>query len=176
MQINSNCNTYYPESCTTAYGGVAKEPQIAALKKSPRVVVATPGRLIDLLEMGAISLKKISVMVFDEADRMLDMGFEIQIREIVERFDMPRRGDRLTMMFSATFPKEIQRLASEFMTRYIFVAVGRVGSTTNLITQSVVWADEHDKRRVLLEQVIPPNPFPGERESEGGSMAGGRWR
>eukprot|EP00966_Prymnesium_polylepis_P105978 2454126-Prymnesium_polylepis.1 len=60
---------------------------------------------------------------------------------------MPPSGERQTLMFSATFPKEIQRLASEFMTRYIFVAVGRVGSTTELITQTVVWAEEADKRR-----------------------------
>jgi len=81
------------------------------------------------------------------------MGFEPQIRRVVEREGMPATGDRQTLMFSATFPKEIQRLASEFMTRYVFVAVGRVGSTTALITQTVVWADEADKRRVLLEQL-----------------------
>merc|ERR1719163_1347023 len=91
---------------------------------------------------------------------MLDMGFEPQIRRIVQQEGMPASGavadgggERQTLMFSATFPKEIQRLASEFMTRYIFVAVGRVGSTTALITQSVVWAEEHDKRRALLEQL-----------------------
>lgn len=84
---------------------------------------------------------------------MLDMGFEPQIRRVVEREGMPVTGERQTLMFSATFPKEIQKLASEFMARYIFVAVGRVGSTTALITQSVLWAEEQDKRRVLLEQL-----------------------
>ena len=71
-------------------------------------MVATPGRLNDILEMRRISLHQVSYLVLDEADRMLDMGFEPQIRKIVEQMDMPPRGLRQTMLFSATFPKEIQ--------------------------------------------------------------------
>jgi ATP-dependent RNA helicase DDX3X len=70
--------------------------------------VATPGRLMDLLERARVSLQHIRYLALDEADRMLDMGFEPQIRKIVEQMDMPPRGERQTMLFSATFPKEIQ--------------------------------------------------------------------
>jgi len=135
------------------YGGADIRQQVQLLERGCHLLVATPGRLCDLIERGKLSLAKAKHLVLDEADRMLDMGFEPQIRRVVEREGMPPSGERQTLMFSATFPKEIQRLASEFMTRYIFVAVGRVGSTTELITQTVVWAEEADKRRVLLEHL-----------------------
>merc|ERR1719490_557687 len=83
---------------------------------------------------------------------MLDMGFEPQIRRIVEQDNMPRSEDgRQTMMFSATFPKEIQMLARDFLRDYVFLAVGRVGSTTENITQKIVWVEEMDKRSFLLD-------------------------
>lgn len=72
------------------------------------ILVATPGRLVDLLERARVSLQMIRYLALDEADRMLDMGFEPQIRKIVEQMDMPPPGLRQTMLFSATFPKEIQ--------------------------------------------------------------------
>jgi ATP-dependent RNA helicase DDX3X len=82
---------------------------------------------------------------------MLDMGFEPQIRAIVEQYGMPQKEDRQTLMFSATFPKEIQMLARDFLNNYIFLAVGRVGSTSQNITQKVLWVDEDMKRDMLLE-------------------------
>jgi ATP-dependent RNA helicase DDX3X len=82
---------------------------------------------------------------------MLDMGFEPQIRKIVEQMDMPPRGVRQTMLFSATFPSQIQRLAADFMSNYIFLAVGRVGSSTDLITQRVEFVQESDKRSHLMD-------------------------
>ncbi|KAJ0982258.1 hypothetical protein J5N97_010513 [Dioscorea zingiberensis] len=82
---------------------------------------------------------------------MLDMGFEPQIRRIVEQMDMPPSGVRQTMLFSATFPKEIQRLASDFLANYIFLAVGRVGSSTDLIVQRVEFVLESDKRSHLMD-------------------------
>ncbi|MBA0567088.1 hypothetical protein Golob_011847 [Gossypium lobatum] len=82
---------------------------------------------------------------------MLDMGFEPQIRKIVEQMDMPNRGVRQTMLFSATFPREIQRLASDFLSNYIFLAVGRVGSSTDLIVQRVEFVHESDKRSHLMD-------------------------
>ena len=115
--------------------------------------MATPGRLSDLIERGRISLSRIHYLALDEADRMLDMGFEPQIRRIVEGEDMPRTGERQTLMFSATFPKEIQRLASDFLYDYIFLTVGRVGSSTDLIVQHVEMVDQADKRHVLLDLV-----------------------
>jgi ATP-dependent RNA helicase DDX3X len=82
---------------------------------------------------------------------MLDMGFEPQIRHIIENRDMPATGHRQTFMFSATFPKHIQELASDFLSNYIFLAVGRVGSTSENITQTVLWVNEHEKRTYLLD-------------------------
>jgi ATP-dependent RNA helicase DDX3X len=78
------------------------------LERGVEILVATPGRLMDLLERARVSLQHIRYLALDEADRMLDMGFEPQIRKIVEQMDMPPRGERQTMLFSATFPKEIQ--------------------------------------------------------------------
>jgi ATP-dependent RNA helicase DDX3X len=95
------------------------------------------GRLVDMLERGRVALDCVKFLVLDEADRMLDMGFEPQIRAVVEQFSMP--VERQTLMFSATFPVEIQRLASDFLRDYIFLAVGRVGSTTDNITQQIRW-------------------------------------
>jgi ATP-dependent RNA helicase DDX3X len=82
---------------------------------------------------------------------MLDMGFEPQIRHIIENRDMPPTGQRQTLMFSATFPKNIQELASDFLSNYIFLAVGRVGSTSENITQTILWVNEHEKRSYLLD-------------------------
>mgnify|MGYP002385088946 CR=1 FL=1 len=82
---------------------------------------------------------------------MLDMGFEPQIRKIVLQEDMPDVEDRQTLMFSATFPKAIQILASDFLKDYVFVAVGRVGSTSENITQEILWVEENEKRSLLLD-------------------------
>lgn len=106
---------------------------------------------MDMMERGKIGLDFCKYLVLDEADRMLDMGFEPQIRRIVEQDTMPPKGVRHTMMFSATFPKEIQMLARDFLDEYIFLAVGRVGSTSENITQKVVWVEESDKRSFLLD-------------------------
>ncbi|XP_057867359.1 DEAD-box ATP-dependent RNA helicase 37 isoform X1 [Cryptomeria japonica] len=134
-----------------AYGGTPIYQQIRELERGVDIVVATPGRLGDLLEKGRLSLSMVQFLALDEADRMLDMGFEPQIRKIVQQTDMPCPGQRQTMLFSATFPREIQGLAGDFLLNYIFLAVGRVGSSTDLIVQRVEFVPDNDKRSYLMD-------------------------
>jgi len=133
------------------YGGADIKAQMKDLDAGCHLLVATPGRLIDLYDRGKIGLQNVRYLVLDEADRMLDMGFEPQIRDVVERRDMPLVGQRQTMMFSATFPKEIQLLARDFLNNYVFLAVGRVGSTSVMITQRLEWVEENEKRSFLID-------------------------
>ncbi|KAF2435134.1 DEAD-domain-containing protein [Tothia fuscella] len=133
------------------YGGADIGSQLRQIERGCDLLVATPGRLVDLIERGRISLCNIKYLVLDEADRMLDMGFEPQIRRIVEGEDMPDVHNRQTLMFSATFPRDIQMLACDFLKDYIFLSVGRVGSTSENITQKVEYVEDGDKRSVLLD-------------------------
>jgi ATP-dependent RNA helicase DDX3X len=133
------------------YGGADIGSQLRQIERGCDLLVATPGRLVDLIERGRISLQNIKYLVLDEADRMLDMGFEPQIRRIVEGEDMPPTTGRQTLMFSATFPRDIQMLARDFLKEYIFLSVGRVGSTSENITQKVEYVEDPDKRSVLLD-------------------------
>ncbi|KAK4786121.1 hypothetical protein SAY86_002810 [Trapa natans] len=125
--------------------------QVRNLERGVDVLVATPGRLVDMVEKDRVSLRLIKYLAIDEADRMLDMGFEPQIRRIVEQLDMPLAGARQTLLFSATFPNDIQMLASDFLSNYIFLAVGRVGSSTELIAQKVEFVEDMDKKRHLKD-------------------------
>lgn len=140
------------------YGGADVRDQLRQLDRGCDLLVATPGRLVDMVERGRISLETVHFLILDEADRMLDMGFEPQIRQIVEDCYLPPKGVRQTLMFSATFPKEIQQLASDFLEDYIFLAVGRVGSTTDFIQQRVEYCDEASKREMVLKLL---NTIPG---------------
>ncbi|XP_051912879.1 ATP-dependent RNA helicase DDX3X-like isoform X1 [Hippocampus zosterae] len=149
------------------YGGADIGQQIRDLERGCHLLVATPGRLVDMMERGKIGLDYCKYLVLDEADRMLDMGFEPQIRRIVEQDTMPPKGNRQTMMFSATFPKEIQILARDFLDDYIFLAVGRVGSTSENITQKVVWVEESDKRSFLLD-LLSATVIPSEVQDNAG--------
>lgn len=133
------------------YGGADIRTQLSEIERGCDLLVATPGRLNDLLERGRISLQNIKYLVLDEADRMLDMGFEPQIRHIVQECDMPPVENRQTLMFSATFPTDIQMLARDFLKDYIFLSVGKVGSTSENITQKVVYVEDDEKSSVLLD-------------------------
>jgi len=135
------------------YGGVPYTPQARQVERGVDIVIATPGRLHDMVERGKLSLSQVQFLCLDEADRMLDMGFEPQIRTIVEQKDMPK--ERRTVMFSATFPKQIQRLATDFLARnYIMLKVGRVGSATDSIVQKIrAVADIRQKMAFILEEL-----------------------
>ena len=108
-------------------------------------VIGTPGRLNDFIQRECIGLAYIQVLILDEADRMLDMGFEPQIRTIIEEADMPPKTERQTLMFSATFPDEMQRMAQNYLREYVYITVGKVGSTTDSITQRL-WLAEIGNR------------------------------
>uniref|UniRef100_F1KTG1 RNA helicase n=1 Tax=Ascaris suum TaxID=6253 RepID=F1KTG1_ASCSU len=145
----------YRTNITSAilYGGRENyRDQINKLRIGCHILIATPGRLLDVVRQGYVLLQECTFLVLDEADRMLDMGFEPQIRQIVEQNGMPQKGMRVTAMFSATFPKEIQVLAQDFLLpNYVFLAVGRVGSTSENIIQKVLWVEEHEKKNFLME-------------------------
>ncbi|KAJ1411916.1 P-loop containing nucleoside triphosphate hydrolase protein [Ochromonadaceae sp. CCMP2298] len=132
------------------YGGSDLRQQLADLSVGCDLIVATPGRLNDLVERGCVSLQAVTFLVLDEADRMLDMGFEPQIRRIIQGSDMPPPGSRQTCMFSATFPEEIQRLAGDFLKDYVWVSVGRVGSAVDSIKQVVVQASSDPMHKLQL--------------------------
>ncbi|XP_047325813.1 DEAD-box ATP-dependent RNA helicase 37-like [Impatiens glandulifera] len=154
MQIHDEARKFAYQTgvkVAVVYGGAPITQQLRELERGVDILVATPGRLVDLLERARISLEAIHYLALDEADRMLDMGFEPQIRKIVQMMNMPPPGARQTMLFSATFPKEIQKLASDFLSNYIFLAVGRVGSSTDLIVQRVEYVQESDKRSHLMD-------------------------
>ena len=103
------------------YGGADQRAQARALALGADIVVATPGRLLDFVQRGVIALRGALFLVLDEADRMLDMGFEPQIRRVVAA--MPPKEERQTLLFSATFPAPIQQLAREFLREYVEITV-----------------------------------------------------
>ncbi|CAB9519780.1 dependent RNA helicase [Seminavis robusta] len=136
------------------YGGAAKYHQIQALERGVEVVIATPGRLNDLLEMRKADLSHIKYLVLDEADRMLDMGFEPQIRSIIEKIPTERQ----TMLFSATWPREIQRLAHDFLKDPIQINVGEVNAlvANKDIQQTIQMCednDKYDKLKAILQEL-----------------------
>ncbi len=126
-------------------GGVSQHSQVRALRQNPHVVIATPGRLDDLMNQGLYSLKKISVITLDEADRMLDVGFLPQIKRVLQ---LAPKG-RQTMLFSATMPKSISLLASEFMKMPLRIEVAPQGTSAKNIEQEVFVVSKNDKMRLL---------------------------
>jgi len=134
---------------TCVFGGAPKGPQLRDLEYGCEVVIATPGRLIDFLEMGKLNLRRVSYMVLDEADRMLDMGFEPQIRKIFEQI----RPDRQVLMWSATWPKEVKQLAHDFLHKdYIHINIGATDLSANHnILQIVDVCQEYEKEQKLAK-------------------------
>ncbi|KAJ3054461.1 DEAD-box ATP-dependent RNA helicase, partial [Rhizophlyctis rosea] len=132
------------------YGGADTGPQVRQLQEGGHLLVATPGRLVDMIERGVVSLTGVKYLILDEADRMLDMGFEPSIRRIVEEEGMPET--RQTLLFSATFPREIQILAMSFLKQnYIMVSIGRIGGAAEDIKQTILQVPGHQKRETLYK-------------------------
>ncbi|MCC6648168.1 MAG: DEAD/DEAH box helicase [Polyangiaceae bacterium] len=134
---------------TVIFGGVGQDAQVKALRRGVDVLVATPGRLLDLLDQRLLRLDGVSVLVLDEADRMLDMGFLRDVKRVVAA--LPRQ--RQTLLFSATMPREIQELATSMLVSPVRVEVTPVSSTAERIAQSVYLCDKSQKR-ALLERVL----------------------
>ncbi|CAH0546381.1 unnamed protein product [Brassicogethes aeneus] len=133
---------------TCIFGGAPKGPQARDLERGVEICIATPGRLIDFLEKGTTNLERCTYLVLDEADRMLDMGFEPQIRKIIEQI----RPDRQTLMWSATWPKEVRKLAQDFLTNYVQINVGSLQLSANHnILQIVDVCQEHEKETKLSQ-------------------------
>ncbi|XP_078405767.1 putative ATP-dependent RNA helicase DDX4 isoform X2 [Cetorhinus maximus] len=134
------------------YGGTSTGHQIRQVLQGCNILCGTPGRLLDIISKGKVGLGKVQYLVLDEADRMLDMGFEPDMRKLVNSFDLPPKQNRQTLMFSATFPEEIQRLAADFMkSDYLFLAVGQVGGACGDVQQSILQVDQYSKRNKLVE-------------------------
>jgi len=138
------------------YGGADISAQIYNIKSGCSILVGTPGRLNDMIKRGIISLENVHYLVLDEADRMLDMGFKEQIEEIVLNSGMPGPENRQTMMFSATFPKEIRELAYNFLGDYLFLTVGRIGAAVESVTQNVIWVEDNEKLQKVVEHLQNP--------------------
>ncbi|XP_043280913.1 ATP-dependent RNA helicase p62-like isoform X1 [Venturia canescens] len=131
---------------TCIFGGAPKGSQARDLERGVEIVIATPGRLIDFLERGTTNLRRCTYLVLDEADRMLDMGFEPQIRKIIEQI----RPDRQVLMWSATWPKEVRNLAEEYLTDYTQLNIGSLSLSANHnILQIVDVCQEHEKEAKL---------------------------
>ncbi len=149
IQIEGNLKLYarYLNAKSSAvYGGVPQGRQVKALRRGVDILVATPGRLLDLIGQGYIDLSKLEVLVLDEADRMLDMGFIHDIRKVLKRIP----ENRQTLFFSATLPKSIRKFAYSISKKPVEVAVAPVSSAADTVEQSVYFVERNEKVKLLL--------------------------
>ena len=150
LQIQENLDAYgrhLPLKSTVVVGGVAAGPQISKLRRKPQILVATPGRLLDLMGQGEVRLDAIEIAVLDEADRMLDMGFIRDVRRIMAALPTKRQ----TFLASATLPKEITQLAHDMLTDPARVAVAPTSTVADNIEQQVLFVEKANKRALLTE-------------------------
>ena len=131
---------------TVIFGGVPQRSQTDALRSGVDILIATPGRLLDLMNQRFVNLQHVKTFVLDEADRMLDMGFIHDVKKIIAKLPAKRQ----TLFFSATMPAEISKLADTILTHPVRVQVTPVSSTANTIRQSVYFVEKSDKRSLLL--------------------------
>lgn len=156
IQIDESLSAYgryLKLSHTVIFGGVSQKAQTDALKAGVDILVATPGRLLDLMNQGYISLKNIKMFVLDEADRMLDMGFIHDVKRVIEKLPAKRQ----TLFFSATMPPEISKLASTILTNPARVEVTPVSSTAELVDQSIYFVEKGNKKSLLIHLLEDKN-------------------
>ena len=152
-QIFENLRDYAKHSplrCAVVFGGVDIKPQMAALRMGCEVLIATPGRLLDHMEQKSVSLSQVEVLVLDEADRMLDMGFLPDLQRIVRALPVKRQS----LLFSATFSNEIRRLAGTFLTDPVTIEVARRNATAENVTQIVYKVASADAKRNAVATLI----------------------
>ena len=157
-QIQENVARYssdIPLRCVSIYGGVGEKPQIEALKRGTEIVIATPGRLKDLIDQGHVDFRGLEFFVLDEADRMLDMGFLPEIRRL--RKKLPRH--RQTLLFSATLCGPVEALASEFQNDATLIEVGGRSNPSKDVQQSIHDVEKHLKTPLLLKLLEDPDLF-----------------
>ena len=150
IQIGESFNAYGRHTglnCTVIFGGVGQGPQVTALRNGVDVVIATPGRLLDLMNQGHLSIREVEIFVLDEADRMLDMGFVHDVKKLLAV--LPKK--RQSLFFSATMPPEIVSLANTILFHPLKVSVTPVSSTVDIIEQSVYFVDKVNKNSLLIE-------------------------
>jgi ATP-dependent RNA helicase RhlE len=135
------------------FGGVSQVPQTQALQRGTDILVATPGRLLDLMSQGYINLKDVEIFVLDEADRMLDMGFVHDVKKVITKLPQKRQ----TLFFSATMPTEIQSLANAILSNPEKVEVTPVSSTAETINQSLFFVDKNNKKSLLAHLLQDSN-------------------
>ncbi len=155
IQIDESFATYgegLPSTHTVIFGGVGQRPQVKAMAEGRDVLVATPGRLLDLMGQGHIRLDEVGIFVLDEADRMLDMGFIHDVRRVLK--ELPEK--RQTLLFSATMPEAITQLSKRILHDPVRVEVTPESTTVELIEQSVLMVEKSDKTRLLTEVLKNP--------------------
>ncbi|XP_063698622.1 ATP-dependent RNA helicase vasa [Culicoides brevitarsis] len=161
IQIFNECRKFSYGSIIKveiAYGGTGTRYQSEKILRGAHIIVATPGRLLDFVDKGWIQFDNIRFVVLDEADRMLDMGFMEPMKKMMHHPTMTKPGERQTLMFSATFPEDVQRIAGEFLNDYVFVAVGIVGGACADVVQTIVPAGRTEKRNKLMEILEQEDP------------------
>lgn len=149
IQIEESFKAYgrnLPLKHLVIFGGVGQKSQTDALHRGVDILVATPGRLLDLMNQGFVNLRDVEIFVLDEADRMLDMGFIHDVKKIIAKLPAKRQ----TLFFSATMPAEIQKLSSTILTNPVKVEVTPVSSTAEKIQQAVYFVEKNDKKNLLI--------------------------
>ncbi len=148
IQVGENFTCYsaqLPLKTTTIFGGVSQFHQVKALQAGTDILIATPGRLLDLMSQNLINLSHLEIFVLDEVDRMLDMGFVHDVKKVVARIP----AERQTLLFSATMPKSIQSLADRLLNNPDCVSVDPVSSASQAVTQSVYFVEKNEKDQLL---------------------------